>query len=245
VSNNIEWLKIDEKELSYHTAQYNEPKEYTRYLLGQYEDFFKSMARGSKILDFGCGAGAATNQFAAAFPHLTFIGIDINERYIAIANELKRENSSFVCDDIEHFGTSGKLEGIISLQTLSWMPDYSVFLNAIKKLQPEWVLVTSLFYDGPVDALIKIRDHGRTMEEIPYRESYYNIYSIPQFEKALRENGFSISEYLPFHIGIDIPRKEGETGMATYTTKMEDGRRLQISGPLLMNWHTLLIKRHI
>lgn len=240
-----EWLKIDEKELQYHTSQYAEPKEYTRHLLKEYHDFFMTIPQGSNILDIGCGAGAVTTQFARSFPHLNFIGIDINEKYIAIANELKSSNTRFVCSYLEHFSCEEQITGVMCIQTLSWMPDYFTFINALKVLEPSWALVTALFYEGSVDAFIRIRDYGRSMEEVDFRETYYNIYSIPEFEKHLQQVQFGITTYKPFEIGIDIPRKEGETGMATYTRKTDDGMRLQVSGPILMSWYTLLLNKYI
>src|SRR4051812_20653050 len=117
MAGNIEWLKIDEKELHYHTSQYENPKEYTKYLLQQYADLFNNLPAGSYVLDAGCGAGAVTNQFAAVFQHINFIGIDISEKYVAIANNLKKNNTQFFCSSFEEFSTDVKLSAIICLQT--------------------------------------------------------------------------------------------------------------------------------
>lgn len=58
------------------------------------------------------------------------------------------------------------------------------------------------------------------MHDIPYHAGYRNIH-VKKFE-----------------IEIHLPRiKDGEIG--TYTEKIKDGRRLQISGPQLMNWYFL------
>jgi len=42
-----------------------------------------------------------------------------------------------------------------------------------------------------------------------------------------------------------IIEKPMDRSMGTYTLKLENGELLQISGPILMSWYTLLIKRQI
>ena len=128
------------------------------------------------------------------------------------------------------------------MQTISWLPDYCQFLVLLSKTQPEWILITSLFYRGPVDAEIKIKDYSRTMGDKNYRDSYYNIYSVDKFHDNLKERGYSIVEIRPFDLGFDIDKpKDGS--MSTYTEKTIDGRRLQVSGPLLMSWYTILVRK--
>ena len=40
-------------------------------------------------------------------------------------------------------------DGVISLQTLSWLPDYEKPLEEIsQKINPRWIAITSLFYPG-------------------------------------------------------------------------------------------------
>lgn len=43
--------------------------------------------RGAAILDVGCADGAVTRALAALFPHNSFLGIDLSERFVALARE--------------------------------------------------------------------------------------------------------------------------------------------------------------
>ena len=90
---------------------------------------------------------------------------------------------------------------------------------------------------------ITIRDYSRKMNDIPYRSTFYNIYSIPRLDYELKKIGYEIDKALPFEINIDLPKPDNTSGMTTYTVMTEEKKRMQISGPILMSWYTLLIKQ--
>lgn len=241
---NFEWLNIDPKELHYHIDQYEHPKQYTKELLQLFKEWDLSLVQG-EILDLGCGGGAVTNLFAENFPTSNFTGIDINEKYISISNHHKKENSSFKKIDFyldEDINSLNKYAGVMSFQTLSWLPNYDQFLTLLSLVDAKWALVTSLFYDGPVDAEIKIKDYSRKMGDVNYRESYYNIYSLEILESKLNQIGYSLTKIKPFDIGFDIPKPISKS-MSTYTENTVDNKRIQISGPILMSWYTILISK--
>jgi hypothetical protein len=123
---------------------------------------------------------------------------------------------------------------VISLQTLSWLPSYQKAIDAITKLSPKWIALTSLFYDGPVEAKTVITQFGDTTEEDIVL--HYNTYSIPEVKLYLHERGFTDFKYVRFDMPIDLPRNS-DGKMQTYIEKTDDGRRLQVSGPLLLNWY--------
>ena len=68
------------------------------------------------------------------------------------------------------------------------------------------------------------------------RRQYYNIYSIPMIKEYLQEWGYTDFKYEPFDIDIDL-EKPDHMDAQTYTIKTEDGRRIQISGAMLMPWY--------
>jgi len=248
---NFEWLNIDPQELNYHMDQYEHPKQYTKELLLLFEEWGLSVEPGGlavkpkEIFDIGCGGGAVTNLFAEMFPMSNFTGIDVNDQYISISQHHKQPNSTFKTVDIysdSDLKTLGKYDGVMSFQTLSWLPNYDQFLSLLPMVGANWALVTSLFYDGPVDAEIKIKDYTRTMGDKDYRECYYNIYSLDVLEVKLKQIGYKLTEVKAFDIGFDLPKPQDKS-MSTYTEKTIDNRRIQISGPVLMSWHTLLISK--
>lgn len=189
------------------------------------------------------GGGAVTNFFSKKFPEAFFHGIDINPKYIKIARLNKLPNTKFSVLDITNLRLNHKnIDGIICLQTLSWMKNYKKPLINMFQVKPKWILITSLFYDGPVDTEIVIKDFSRTMGSSKFRRSFYNIYSIDLIEAYAKKFTYTLDKYEPFIFPFDLA-KPNEKGMGTYTKKLSDGSRIQISGPLLMPWYTLLFRK--
>jgi len=104
------------------------------------------------------------------------------------------------------------------------------------KLNSKWIALTSLFYDGEISCKIEINDYAFTMEGRECKEICCNIHSLIHVQKFFEECNFKKFKYTQFEIDVDLPEPQ-ERGFGTYTEKLEDGRRLQISGPLLMPWY--------
>lgn len=237
-----EWLKGDSKEMDYHTKQYEEPKAYTKQV-GEYLKEWNLIETGTQLLDFGCGAGANCHYYARIYPEVTFHGVDINEEYIDLANRYAQSNTHFFAGDFNKLSISSKgYKGILCMQTLSWMENYQDALLSMLHINPEWVLITSLFYDGPVEAQITLKEFNRTVGDKDYRQTYYNVYSLNEFEKFVNEQGYKLAYKEPFLFPFDLAQPK-DKGMGTYTRKFEDGTRAQISGPLLMPWYTILLTK--
>jgi len=239
---NKEWLQGDKKEINYHLEQYKNPKEYSTYLITLIEKL-GIIKTNYNIIDLGCGAGANLFFLAKKYPSSKFYGLDINPFYIKIAKSKSLKNQEFKVADITKLNKLKlKPDLILSIQTLSWMPDIKKPLKEILSMNSKFVLITSLFYDGPVETKIKIKDFSRNMGEINYRESFYNIYSISRLKEFIKKYNYDIFFMEPFEIGIDLP-KPLEKGMGTYTIKVENHQRLQVSGPLLMPWYTIVLMK--
>ena len=80
------------------------------------------------------------------------------------------------------------------------------------------------------------KDYYRPQEGREYSDIYYNIHSLIRFRKYLKELGYSKFEYVPFDIDIDLPRTDS-LDIGTYTVRLEDGKRIQISGGMMMPWY--------
>ena len=77
--------------------------------------------------------------------------------------------------------------------------------------------------------------------ELTHFTLYYNVYSLPRFEKFVYDLGVKNIEVYDFNINIDIAKKDLDY-MGTYTEKLEDGNRLQISGAVVMLWKIIKIE---
>jgi hypothetical protein len=108
------------------------------------------------------------------------------------------------------------------------------------KLAPQWIALTSLFYDGPVSCTIEVTEYDDGLE--PHRAGFYNVYSLPVVIEYMQSNGYPDLVSTPFEIDMDLPKPKKRL-MTTYTEKLEDGHRLQVSGPLLMPWYFIAARR--
>lgn len=180
---------------------------------------------------------------ASKFPQSNFVGIELEERLVSEGRKrLLFPNAEIIQGD--WFCLDDKLknqfDGIISFQTLSWLPDYENSLKCLANLNPRWIAISSLFYEGNVDYFIKVNDY--TENETFCKEMQYNIYSLVRVKKTFENLGYKTFEYIPFDIDIDIAPPEKQ-GRGTYTRKMADGKRLQISGGMMMPWYFIVASK--
>ena len=180
------------------------------------------------VLDLCCGQGGDMFYMSKRYPDNRFLGIEKNVDRVEKGRKFFRDNGVKNCHiefgDIFDLDYTG-FDGIISLQTLSWLPDYKELLT--KMASGRWMALSSLFYEGDISCDIQVNDSGV--------KSYYNVYSLPQVCKFMENLGYKNIRYTPFEIDIDLDKPVNRMG--TYTEKLENGHRLQISGPLLMPWY--------
>ena len=239
-----EWEKIDEDGYRYHKTQWETPKQSTI----AFENFaLKHISKSKNIIDMGAGAGASTAHLANNFKSVHFTAFDYSAELtqlgtkIAFDKEIK--NLSFEQGDWLKMRPTNKFDGCISLQTLSWLPDYEMPLKAIfKNINPNWLAITSLFYEGDITCRIEVEEHKKE------KKCFYNVYSIPAISRLCEQEGFTLIKAVPFEIGIDIEKPKNLDIMGTYTRTLfrnnkNTNERIQISGPLLMNWYMLLIEK--
>jgi SAM-dependent methyltransferase len=224
----------------YHDRQFMEPYQSTISFCDWLIRLGAISGKYAKICDVGCGKGANLYYMSKKFPDCVFIGIDIDEQLIREGNDFLKlsnvNNCQLKAGDLYKVGSyfgSKEFDGVISLQTLSWLDGYKDAIDSIASLTPKWIALTSLFYDGPIEAKTIITQYD---DEKIDNSFFYNTYSLPIVRQYLYEHGYKKFECKRFEIPIDIPQNS-ERKMGTYTELTTDGRRLQISGPLLMSWY--------
>lgn len=202
-----------------------------------------------KVLDMACGAGGNAMYMANKFKDSQFIGLDINEELVDYGNNYIREHS--LGDNCRLYKGDwfrpeerwiGVFDGVISFQTLLMFPDYREALLKLTELRPKWIAVSSLFYEGDIEYTNKGRNYYRPSEGKEFTDFYYNIHSMPRFKEYMKELGYSRFEFIPFEIGIDIPKTDN-MDIGTYTVKTEDGKRIQISAGLMMPWYFVVASK--
>jgi SAM-dependent methyltransferase len=227
---------------TYHLGQWKNPKRSTI----QFADYVRDrIAASRRVVDIGCGAGAASAHLAARHAGTEFVGIDISQKLLGIARTLSStenlRNLSFDVEDCFDLRARSGVDGVVSLQTLSWLPDYEEPLRQIfEKLSPDWIAASSLFFDGDISCRIEVNEHAAG------QRFFYNVYAIPAVARFAAKFGYRLADARPFVIDIDLPRPADRDAMATYTVRTAEPdapERLQLSGPLLMNWHFITLTR--
>ncbi len=231
--------QLSQIEIDYHIKQWESTYRSTHYF---YEFIKDNLESSKKIIDLGCGAGGCTYHIASKHSKCKYIGIDNSKKYIDIGSTIlkskKLNNLHFVVDDWFNLSRYSDVDGVISLQTLSWLSEFENPLKEIfNKIKPQWIGLSSLFYEGEIT--IKSTVYQKNNELNP--KSYYNTYSIPLLDHYCRKYGYEIQSYKPFEIDIDIKKPKDKNFMGTYTVKTIEDKKLQISGPFLMNWYFVKI----
>jgi SAM-dependent methyltransferase len=237
-----EWASIDSHAMQYHTAQWDTPKRSTHHFL---HFIAPRLNHAKKVLDIGAGAGGATSFFAKATANVKFTALDCSLELLDLGRAKCKdlENIEFSQGDLFDLEFQREYDGCISLQTLSWLPNYHDALRSIfQGVSPDWFACSSLFYDGEINCTIEVDEISRG------RKTWYNCYSIPAVKRYAESLGYTLSRWEPFDIDIDIPKPETVDLMSTYTigvanTDNTNKKRLQVSGPLLLNWHFLMFEK--
>jgi SAM-dependent methyltransferase len=155
-----EWLSVAD---DYHTRQFREPMRSTVAFCDWLEaiDVLHKHSR-LKILDMCSGQGANIAYMKRRFPCCAFLGIDIISDVVQKGNryldKLKLSNCRLERGDLFNLEKRyiGQFDGITCYQTLSWLPGFLTPLVKMLKLDPTWVGLTSLFFDGDVSCRIEV-----------------------------------------------------------------------------------------
>lgn len=215
---------IDKANLEWYIRQFRNPY---RITIG-FKNFLEQniVIDNEHILDIGCGPGNSLDYIAKAFPNSLFTGMDINEDLFNLykGNCNNIEFCQGDCFDIDR-QFIGKFDGVISMQTLSWLPEITKPLEEICKIRPKWIAISSLFYDGKINYNISLENYERPTNGRDFSQVYYNIYSVPLLREILKKFGYYKFRYEPFEIDIDIS-KPAHADLGYYTIKKDDGKRL-------------------
>jgi ubiquinone/menaquinone biosynthesis C-methylase UbiE len=195
------------------------------------------------ILDACCGIGHLVYFLWNLSPQSSFLGVDQTPYLIEQAKELcrDRENISFEVGDVYDLPAKYPKYFDISInwKTISWLPYYDRMLQTLVAVTKRHIFLSSLFYDGDIDFEIRVREFKKEAGKDGFN-SYYNVYSFPHFREFVYGLGVRDIQAHDFEIAIDIPRPPLDQ-MGTYTVRVEDGKRLQISGAVVMSWKVIRI----
>lgn len=237
-----EGLILDDENINFHRRQLEEPYRSTVKFL----DFLKKNLAGSrcnKICDLGCGAGAVLDYVLTQGKEMFAdgIGIDICAQTLQLGNEIISSHHHSTCKLVEgdifdlHHQYDNSFDGVISLQTFNILPDYHDMVKVMFELSNKWIAFSTLGFTGLIDYKIKLFDYTKDKDS-GCAEVFYNIYSLPIMKNYLEELGFKKVVWEEFVMDIDLPCTN-PMGRGTYTVKTDEGKRIQISGGMMMPWY--------
>ncbi len=235
------------KDIDYHYKQYVEVYRSTECFVEWLEKLgYLKKNEIQNICDMACGGGANIAYLSSIFENSFFTGIDLADELVVYGNKQLegKDKCRLYQGDLYDLDTNwiGKFHGIISFQTLSWLPEYEKALRNLAKLKPDWIAISSLFYEGDIEYIVKVKDYYRPSGSKEYGEAYYNIYSLSRIKKYFKQLGYSRFSYIPFDIDLDLPKSES-LDLGTYTIKTEDEKRIQVSGALMMPWYFIVASK--
>jgi len=202
---------------------------------------------GKEIFDIGTGIGANLYYFAAKNPGVRFLGGDYNADKIAEAKDVAkaRGDNGLAFETVDWFdisdGYRGRFDGIINVHTLCCFKRIEPAIEALCALEPRWIAFNSLFYEGPLDVMIHIRDHDNPAIGDDNPDGDFNIFSLPLVRELFTKHGYKLHSE-PFHPPQALPQpNNGARG--TFTAQTEWHERTQFSGPVHLPWHFLFASR--
>jgi len=233
-----EALKIDkEKSDAYYLHSLRYKTEQQKFL----EKLLFMRGRGpSAIADIACGGGGASYYLSQVYPQARFTLIDANEDAIMLAREAtKYLNATCSVGNIYDLALeTGSFDMVICWQTLSWLNEPAVALRELIRIcKPGGLVLASSLFNAhhDVDVYSTVRDNTRTSAIEGYSYTY-NTYSISTIHKWVSGLVSKIQLH-EFDIPIDLEFKG--RGLGTYTAMLDNGKRLQISAGMLLNWGIL------
>lgn len=208
------------------------------------------------VLDMGAGAGSGTYYFSKNKKSTKFIGVDYNRDLVKWVNDeiwendpnYKSENLELIYGDwnkpheIINFISPSTIKSVLSIHSLCTQKNFGESMSKLINLDPEYIAINSLFYDGPLDILIHIRDLNNNISD-DNPDADFNIHSLPAGNEFMKKFNYEIFDYESFNININLERPK-DKGRGTYTIKTEFSDFTQFSGPVYLPWCFVLYKKN-
>ena len=244
-SDKVDPLYVNKPCIEYHERQFAEPYRSTVHLIQFLKQKLELDSQQLSVLDVACGAGANILHLSRAFPHFKWTGLELSQTVIDAGTPYLRKhavNADLRAGDLYRMHqefSPRSFDLVLFLQTYFSLEHAEEALDQLLKVSRGWVVISSLFTEFPIDAKIQAFDYsGDKDRQGPF---LYNIYSLPRFEELCRAKGATQIIFEDFEMDIDIaPPPEGRLG--TYTRRLENQKRLQFSGPILMPWKIVAIR---
>ena len=233
-----QWKKIAQQDFDYHQRQFAKVYRSTSHM----GDFIRSLIGDTRgeAFDVACGAGANIFHLSQLIPGFHWSGLDIaGEVLFPIGSPFFR-NKGLDVDlkagdfyKLEDYFGNMKFDLVTAIHTFSSLESYDVLLDKLLSMTKGWFFATSMFTEFNVDVNIEVTDY--TWPKDCPNPGNYNVYSLPRFRQVCEAKGCREFVSRDFVIDVDLSPPENG-GLGTYTRKLENGQRVQFSGPIFLPW---------
>lgn len=210
--------------------------------------FIKSLIGSAhgEALDVACGAGANIFHLSQLVPGFHWSGVDIAGEVLFPVGDPFFRNSGIDVDlktgdvfQLEKYFGRKAFDLVLAIHIFSSLESYDALLDQLLTVTKGWLFVTSMFTEFDVDVNIEVKDY--TWPEDCPNPGNYNVYSLSRFRRLCEARGCKQFVSRDFVIDVDLlPPEDG--GLGTYTRKLENGQRLQFSGPIFLPWKVVGVK---
>jgi len=224
----------------------------------EFDKFIHSKIKKSKtILDAGSGQGGTLFYYVNKYRNIQFTGMDYREQNIQISKKLFKKNLLKNCNFIK-FDLLKKnkrkikeIDGIICQKTFCTFKNIEIPMTNLIKLNPDWIAINSLFWEGEMDVLIHIRDRKESLSGdktiIPGADGDpdgdFNIHSVNNLERHLSKKNYKISKIKKFFPSKKI-KTDDKNYRGTYTMETSINKNTMFSGPVFLPWYFILIEKN-
>jgi SAM-dependent methyltransferase len=199
----------------------------------------------NSVLDIGCGYGSQIQYFSRKYSYIKFTGWDYSQKKINIANILnKNPRNKFYVQDLLKIKRSKSYDFdlTLSIHTLCCFKNINKVLKSITKVKSEFIAINSLFYDGPLEVLIHIRDLTNPKIKDDNPDGDFNIHSLQSVKQILLNNGYKLVKIKKFFPKYKI-KKPKKRKRGSYTIRTEFNKHTVFSGPVYLPWYFILAKK--
>jgi ubiquinone/menaquinone biosynthesis C-methylase UbiE len=197
------------------------------------------------IIDIGTGIGSNLQYFSSKNKNIKFLGTDYEVSRLKKGEKLNTNpkikfKKLNILKSVKSF--QNKFDGLISIHTLCCFKELDVVIKNFCKIKPKWIAINSLFFDGPLDVLIHIRDHENKKIKDDNPNSDFNIFSLTKIEEIFKKNGYKIIKKNPYFPKQKIKGlNKGKRG--SYTIKTDMHKNTTFSGPVYLPWYFVVAKK--
>lgn len=193
-----------------------------------------------KVIDTGAGLGRNLFFLKKDFKKTRFYASDISPVLVKKMRGIFRDviiDTADVCS-MEKTYKKDYFDVTLALSVLSLLPSYEEAIRSLLAVTKKggYLIICTPMCEGEINTLIKVnyKKGGQVINET------WNLWSLPQVRDFALSIGAQKFKAENFEIGIDLPKPKG---MGTYTEKLANNKRLQLTGNILLNWKFLVIQK--